>query len=44
MNFDDFFKLATGIEHGPYDYQRRLADGDWPDLLEIPTGLGKPPR
>lgn len=41
MTFEDFFKQATGIEQGPYDYQRRLAEGAWPDLLEIPTGLGK---
>ncbi len=25
----------------PYPYQRRLAEKTWPDLLEIPTGLGK---
>jgi CRISPR-associated endonuclease/helicase Cas3 len=41
MNFGDFFSQATGISSGPYDYQQRLARDDWPDLLEIPTGLGK---
>lgn len=41
MKFDDFFTKATAIEQGPYDYQRHLAKGVWPDLLEIPTGLGK---
>lgn len=41
MTFDDFFEQATGIADGPYEYQRRLAEGAWPDLLEIPTGLGK---
>jgi CRISPR-associated endonuclease/helicase Cas3 len=45
MTFDDFFERATamGKEKGntPFDYQRRLAEHPWPDLLEIPTGLGK---
>jgi len=41
MNFGDFFSQATGISSGPYDYQQRLAQNQWPDLLEIPTGLGK---
>lgn len=44
MNFDDFFKAATG--HTTYDYQRRLAGGDTgrpceSQLINIPTGLGK---
>ena len=25
----------------PYPHQQRLADSPWPDVLEIPTGLGK---
>ncbi|MQM38185.1 hypothetical protein KBTX_02194 [wastewater metagenome] len=25
----------------PYPYQHRLVDGPWPDLLNVPTGLGK---
>lgn len=41
MVFDDFFKQATGIQEGPYDYQKKLVEGSWPDLLEIPTGMGK---
>ncbi|WP_347257900.1 CRISPR-associated helicase Cas3' [Methylocaldum sp.] len=40
MTFDDFFKQATGLKE-PYDYQRRLAEGPWPDLLDVPTGMGK---
>ena len=32
---------ATTCAHPPYDYQRRLAESAWPDLLDIPTGLGK---
>jgi CRISPR-associated endonuclease/helicase Cas3 len=46
MNFDAFFKAATGHEQGPFDYQRRLAVGDagcecQSRLINIPTGLGK---
>ncbi len=46
MNFDDFFKVATGHETGPFDYQRRLA-GDSAGckceskLINVQTGLGK---
>jgi hypothetical protein len=45
-NFDDFFKAAMGKENLPYDYQRRLAEGDSGTgchscLINIPTGLGK---
>lgn len=40
--FDDFFREATGGKIKiPYGYQRRLALEPWPDLLDIPTGLGK---
>lgn len=39
QTFDQFFSTILG--HPPYPYQRRLADGPWPDLLSIPTGLGK---
>lgn len=53
MDYDDFFKYAFGQDltkdFGPFDYQRQLATGrfgpngnqDWPDLLDIPTGMGK---
>lgn len=42
MTFETFFRIATGQEDlVPFDYQRRLALEPWPDLLEIPTGLGK---
>ncbi|MBI4454794.1 MAG: hypothetical protein HY644_02730 [Acidobacteria bacterium] len=41
MTFDDFFSKATG-NNTPYEYQRRLATAEpFPDLLDIPTGLGK---
>lgn len=40
--FDDFFRMAHGgNEIEPFDYQRRLAGEPWPDLLNVPTGLGK---
>lgn len=46
MNFEQFFKAATGHEQGPFDYQSRLAGGDGVApcqslLINIPTGLGK---
>ena len=45
MNFDDFFKAATGHD-GSFDYQRRLAGGNGggaceSKLINVPTGLGK---
>lgn len=44
MTFDKFFQEATG--YAPYDYQRRLAGGEFrglcaSQLISIPTGLGK---
>ncbi len=41
MDYDEFFRQATGLQTAPYPYQRRLAVEPWPDLLDIPTGLGK---
>src|SRR5699024_966216 len=39
MTYSAYFKKATG--NLPYPYQARLAVGDWPDVIDIPTGLGK---
>ncbi len=39
MNYSDFFKRLTG--HIPFPYQAGLADQPWPELVDIPTGLGK---
>lgn len=46
MTYENFFRRATrsgsalnGLK--PFPYQNRLADGNWPELLDIPTGLGK---
>ncbi|MFZ2957396.1 MAG: DEAD/DEAH box helicase [Candidatus Ozemobacteraceae bacterium] len=38
-DFTKFFTALTG--HPPYPYQVRLATSPWPDLLNVPTGLGK---
>lgn len=40
--YKKFFIEATGIKEGPYPYQVRLAtDEAFPELLDVPTGLGK---
>lgn len=39
MNIDAIYQASLG--HDPYDYQRALGEQPWPDLLDIPTGLGK---
>ncbi len=38
-DFDRFFHAVTGKP--PFPYQRHLATGDWPEMVAIPTGLGK---
>ena len=38
-SLSDWYSAALGVP--PYPYQQRLADEPWPDVLEIPTGLGK---
>lgn len=40
MEYCKFFKQAIGHDK-PFDYQRRLVEGAWPDLLDAPTGMGK---
>ena len=39
MDFDHFFSTATG--HKIFPYQKRLGSEPWPELVDIPTGLGK---
>jgi CRISPR-associated endonuclease/helicase Cas3 len=39
MNIEDFYKQA-GLPF-PYGYQSELAGKPWPDLLDVPTGMGK---
>jgi CRISPR-associated endonuclease/helicase Cas3 len=45
MDYDTFFRQALDRQANQhlhaYEYQRRLAKEPWPDLLEVPTGLGK---
>lgn len=45
MNLDELYAAATTTADkpgvAPYPYQRRLAEHKWPDLLDIPTGMGK---
>lgn len=46
-NLDDyrqFFRRATqrdGSGHDPYPFQLRLAEESWPDVIDVPTGMGK---
>jgi CRISPR-associated endonuclease/helicase Cas3 len=39
-SFTDFFKIATG-GFTPYDWQLQVALDGLPDVLPVPTGLGK---
>lgn len=39
-NFEALFRRCMG-DRSPYPYQIRLALESWPDVLHIPTGLGK---
>lgn len=39
MEFDDFFRKATGFS--PHPYQTRVAEEGLPDLLQVPMGAGK---
>ncbi len=40
MNFSKYFRRATGKPQ-PHAFQARLAETPWPDLLDVPTGMGK---
>lgn len=39
VEYPEFFKQLTG--HTPHPYQERLAHGAWPEVIDVPTGLGK---
>lgn len=45
MTYQEFFRSAYGKlddpRFQPFDYQCRLANEAWPDLLGVPTGMGK---
>jgi len=41
-DFEEWFKAATGIKEGPFPFQQRFAEaGDLPQIVDVPTGLGK---
>lgn len=40
MNFRERFARATE-GRSPYPYQLRLAEEEWPEVLSVPTGMGK---
>jgi CRISPR-associated endonuclease/helicase Cas3 len=39
MNFEAFFQTVTNLQ--PHPYQRGLGTDAWPDIVQVPTGLGK---
>lgn len=43
MSYAEFFRIATQPDAlKPFPYQQQLAEeGKWPELLNIPTGMGK---
>jgi CRISPR-associated endonuclease/helicase Cas3 len=45
IEFKDFFRCAFADANtpglSPFDYQSRLAKSPWPDMLDVPTGMGK---
>lgn len=40
-DFELFFRTALGEEANPYSYQSRLSAEPWPDIVNVPTGMGK---
>lgn len=40
-NFEVLFKTAMEQDLVPYPYQTKLAIEPWPDIVKIPTGMGK---
>jgi CRISPR-associated endonuclease/helicase Cas3 len=44
-SYDDFFRAAfcraNNLQFAPFGYQIKLAGDSWPNLLEVPTGMGK---
>jgi CRISPR-associated endonuclease/helicase Cas3 len=41
--FPEFFETVRGFEPFPWqdDLVTRIIEGDWPDVVDVPTGLGK---
>jgi CRISPR-associated endonuclease/helicase Cas3 len=40
-DYPSFFKCALAASLAPYPYQVRLATDPWPEVVHIPTGMGK---
>jgi CRISPR-associated endonuclease/helicase Cas3 len=40
MDYRTFFTKTTHLS-APFDYQFRIAEQAWPDILDVPTGMGK---
>jgi hypothetical protein len=46
MSYTEFFKRATRTEEQPdgltpFPFQCHLAEEPWPELLDVPTGMGE---
>jgi len=41
VSFVNLFQTAMGLEITPYPYQAKLAEESWPDIINVPTGMGK---
>jgi len=47
MDYETFFAKVTALSAtlraplAPFSYQSRLAEQAWPDLIDVPTGMGK---
>ncbi len=39
MGYAEFFNSLTG--NTPFPWQERVAEGPWPEALDVPTGMGK---
>jgi CRISPR-associated endonuclease/helicase Cas3 len=39
LSYEEFFQRATGFP--PYQWQKHVAESGFPDVLPVPTGLGK---
>lgn len=39
MTYERFFRELTGF--APFPYQVQLSTGEWPHVVDVPTGLGK---
>jgi CRISPR-associated endonuclease/helicase Cas3 len=40
-DYKTVFHAAMGIDHHPYPYQMMIAEGTWPESVNVPTGMGK---